>query len=65
MFYQDVKEPKKRGRETEKKDVAKKDDGEAPAKRGRGRPPKSGSTAKKDKPKVLDTLVLYKKNQFL
>lgn len=48
-----VKEPKKRGRETEKKDVAKKDD-EVPAKRGRGRPPKSGASgAKKDKPKVF------------
>lgn len=53
---QDVKESKKRARETEKKDkdVVKKDD-EVPAKRGRGRPPKSGASAGKkssDKPKV-------------
>lgn len=54
IFQDAVKEPKKRARETEKKDkdVAKKDD-EVPAKRGRGRPPKSGASGgKKDKPKV-------------
>lgn len=50
-----VKESKKRSREVEKKDkdVVKKDD-EVPAKRGRGRPPKSASGGKKsDKGKVL------------
>lgn len=52
-----VKEPKKRGRESDKKDVAKSD--EAPTKRGRGRPPKSGggSVAKKEKPKVF--VIIY------
>lgn len=56
FFFQDsVKEPKKRAREVEKKDkdVVKKDE-DVPAKRGRGRPPKSGASAgkKTDKPKV-------------
>lgn len=53
IFQQDgVKESKKRARDTDKKDVVKKDD-EVPAKRGRGRPPKSGGGKKSDKPKVL------------
>lgn len=54
FFHQDsIKEPKKRAREVEKKDVVKKDE-DVPAKRGRGRPPKSGASAgkKADKPKV-------------
>lgn len=58
IYLYDVKEPKKRARESDKKDkdVMKKDD-EVPAKRGRGRPPKSGASAGKkssDKPKVLN-----------
>lgn len=58
-----VKEPKKRGRESDKKDVAKSD--EAPTKRGRGRPPKSGggSVAKKEKPKVF--VIIYNKFIFI
>lgn len=54
-----VKEPKKRAREADKKDVVKKDD-EVPAKRGRGRPPKSGASGgkKSDKPKVI-ILIFY------
>ena len=56
IFHQDsVKEPKKRAREVEKKDkdVVKKDE-DVPAKRGRGRPPKSGASGgkKTEKPKV-------------
>lgn len=48
-----IKDSKKRARDTDKKDIVKKDD-EVPAKRGRGRPPKSGGSGgkKSDKPKV-------------
>jgi len=49
----EVKETKKRGKPAaDKTDVKKTDDGEAPVKRGRGRPPKGEKKAAAAKPKA-------------